>query len=174
MGPISNIGPKTLRAARDRPELNPKIVHGARPRTAATSAALTCAIVRHRTAHIGRPATSLLARPSADAQHPAAHSRSATITPIARPAHDRRRDIVRPVAEIQARHGAQHRPTTAQRLALDKASAQVARTHAHERGAPSHTAAAGGRIKNLIFRSKNFKIRYNKTVIVLIRSETWL
>ncbi|KZV57196.1 hypothetical protein F511_39655 [Dorcoceras hygrometricum] len=31
-----------------------------------------CSIVRHRAAHIGRPTTSLLARPAPDAQHPAA------------------------------------------------------------------------------------------------------
>ncbi|KZV28064.1 hypothetical protein F511_27128 [Dorcoceras hygrometricum] len=40
-------------------------IRARQPRTAATSAALTCAIVRHRTAHIGRPATSLLTRPAA-------------------------------------------------------------------------------------------------------------
>ncbi|KZT75971.1 hypothetical protein F511_47005 [Dorcoceras hygrometricum] len=54
---------------------------------------------------------------------------------------------------------AQRRPSSAQRLAMDKASdrlpcaasAQVARTHARERGAPPHTAAAGGHTKIIFF-----------------------
>ncbi|KZV47675.1 hypothetical protein F511_44239 [Dorcoceras hygrometricum] len=51
---------------------------------------------------------------------------------------------------------AQRRPSSAQRLALDKASdrlpcaasAQVVRTHVRERGAPPHMPAAGGHTKN--------------------------
>ncbi|KZV16401.1 hypothetical protein F511_34965 [Dorcoceras hygrometricum] len=74
MGPISNIGPKTSRTAWDRSELNPRkqtnrhditgaspddgrrqqVARGTRPRAAATSAALPCAIVRQAAQGSGR------------------------------------------------------------------------------------------------------------------------
>ncbi|KZT76040.1 hypothetical protein F511_46936 [Dorcoceras hygrometricum] len=59
---------------------------------------------------------------------------------------------------------AQRRPSSAQHLALDKASdrlpcaasAQVASTHARERGASPHTTAAGGHTKNFfLIQSEN-------------------
>ncbi|KZV34395.1 histone-lysine N-methyltransferase ASHR3-like [Dorcoceras hygrometricum] len=56
-----------------------------------------CAIVRHRAAHIGRPTTSLLARPTPDAQHPAAQQ-------LARVAADHRASLCAAEA-ISARQG---------------------------------------------------------------------
>ncbi|KZV36695.1 hypothetical protein F511_14798 [Dorcoceras hygrometricum] len=43
---------------------------------------------------------------SSDVHPTAANNRSATIMPIVRPGHDGRRDVARPVVEIQAWHGA--------------------------------------------------------------------
>ncbi|KZV55006.1 hypothetical protein F511_27529 [Dorcoceras hygrometricum] len=80
-----------------------------------------------RKAARGRTTARNTVQLAADAHNPAAHSRTATIAPIARPAHDRRRDIMRTGAEIQERHGAQHRRDAAQQLARSGTHLSAAR-----------------------------------------------
>ncbi|KZV49365.1 hypothetical protein F511_10905 [Dorcoceras hygrometricum] len=70
---------------------------------------------------------------------------------------------------------AQRRPSSAQRLALDKASdrlpcaasAQVVRTHERERVAPPHTAAAGGHTKKFYFIFL-FNLKIRETIMATI------
>ncbi|KZV56176.1 hypothetical protein F511_24641 [Dorcoceras hygrometricum] len=143
-----------------------KIIRGARPRTAATSAALTCAIVRHpsfnvrpvvaptsgatvrKTAHNNRPA---IARSGLPSGRPSSSNRAASArregrrrAAIAQMACQRVASSTRPAAQLRMatmREGGAQRPAAMR----DKRACNRADLSAQaKRRAPPHTPAAGG------------------------------
>ncbi|KZT76721.1 hypothetical protein F511_46254 [Dorcoceras hygrometricum] len=150
-----------------------KIVRGARPRTAATSAALTCAIVRHpsfnvrpvvaptsgaivrKTAHNHQPAIARSAlprgRPSSSNRAASARREARRRAASAQTACQRVANSARPAVKLRTatmgEGGAQHPAAMRDKRACNSSdiSAQA------KRRVPPHMAAAGGQVPKLSF-----------------------